>query len=294
MIDATDPGAAVPSAILQGLEMGGDLNTPLDTILAQIAHAIRQGHPQVRPEGLKVDRICLVGGGPSLESTLPELRDLYFAGAKLVTVNGAYRWCLEHHLRPSGQVVLDARPSTVRFLSPPVPRCMYFLASQCHADVWALLRDRPQTFIWHSMNPDNPEGALLDDYYGAGRWHGILGGTTVASRALGLLRMIGYLRFDLFGVDCCWQDYAHHAYPQIENARDRRIAVRLGASADAETPTRTFYCAPWHLKALEDWLLLIKHYGDHFALSVHGDGLLAHALQTGAAALPTDDVIVKE
>jgi hypothetical protein len=130
------------------------------------------------------------------------------------------------------------------------------------------------------MHEDNPEGAVLDDYYD-GHWHGIAGGTTVASRAVPLLRMMGYLRFDLFGVDCCWLDGQHHAFAQPENEGERRVALHLTPTRDGGEG-RTFQCAPWHVKAFEDWLQMIRVNGHLFALNVHGGGMLAYALREGA------------
>ncbi len=38
-----------------------------------------------------------------------ELRQLIFEGALVCTVNGSYSWCIERNIRPSAQVVIDAR-----------------------------------------------------------------------------------------------------------------------------------------------------------------------------------------
>jgi hypothetical protein len=269
-----------PLQVLSGLSMGGKLNTDSETICAHIASSIRRGHQQVRREGAKTDRIALVGGGPSLNDTVGELRELLWAGAKLVTVNGAYNWALEHNFRPSTQIVLDARESNVRFLSPEVPLCNYVLASQCHPALWDAVEGRERVWIFHPVVSDGPEKDLLDAYYHK-LWQPITGGSTVGMRALVVMRTLGYLRFDLFGMDSCFRGAAHHAYPQPENEQDRRFIVRSHPEGHPELE-REFHCAPWHLKQLEDFLQLIKFNGEQFLLNVHGDGLLAHALRSNA------------
>jgi len=131
------------------------------------------------------------------------------------------------------------------------------------------------------------EGAtsdLLDRYY-AEQWIGIGGGTTVATRAISLLRTAGYLRFDLFGVDCCWIGDVHHAMPQPENDRDKWTLVHAGVRDKPET-TRTFRVSHWQLKQAEDLLTMMKVNGAHFTLASHGDGLFTHLLY----ALGSDDV----
>jgi hypothetical protein len=199
-----------------------------------------------------------------------------------VTVNGSYQWCIDHNIRPSYQVVMDARPTNARFLTPEVPGCKYWLASQCHPDTFAMVKDYEFVRIFHVSNPDCMEKPLLDEYY-HGHWYGVMGGTTVASRAIGLMRMLGFLRFDLFGIDSCWMDGAHHAFDQPENTRDKplRVAVKC---ADNKDDGRVFVVSPWHLKQAEDFLEFIRSAGHAFQLHVHGDGMLAYMLQRAATA----------
>jgi hypothetical protein len=258
----------------------GDLNTPIPELLAHIRHAIRLGHPQVRAQPPSYDRVILVGGGPSLEATLPELRDLYFAGAKIVTTNGAYQWCLARNLRPSAQVILDARSFNARFVDPPIAQCRYLLASQCHPDTWAAVAGRPDVWIWHAIGPENELRGELDAFY-LKCWTAISGGTTVVMRAIALLRTLGFLRMDLFGVDSCVLDGAHHAYPQPENAGDAVRPFTLHPTGHPER-VRTFHATAWQAKQLEDFLQMVRINGHQFLLNVHGDGMLAYALQCSA------------
>jgi hypothetical protein len=267
--------------VLDGLALPkGSLNTPDDQMVAHIAHSIRLQHPQVKQQPAQADRICLIGGGPSLDDTEPELRDLYQQGAKIVTVNGAYHWCMERNYKVSAQIVLDARASNTRFIQPALPNCKYLLASQCHPEMWAAVDGRPDVWIWHAVSEENAWREVLDAYY-CGKWQSIVGGVTVGTRALTLLRTLGYLRMDLFGFDSCWMDQAHHAYEQLENSNDKRLPVDMYPTGHPEL-SRRFWCAPWHLKQFEDFLQLIRVNGHHFLLNVHGDGLLAYAMTSMA------------
>lgn len=275
--------------VMEGLTLVGAMNTEDRDVIANMRASIRRGHPQVARTALKPERIALVGSGPSLGETEGELIALLRTGAKLVTVNGSYQWALERNLIPSAQIVLDARESTARFLEPALPNCRYYAASQCHPAVWDVLQDRPHVGIFHAV-ADEGDGALkvmLDAYY-ASAWQGVPGGTTVITRAIGLLRVLGYLRFDLFGVDSCWMDGRHHAFEQAENARDQQYTVTV-APSDDPTAARTFACAPWHLKQFEDLLLMMKLMGEHFLLNVHGDGLVAYAIRTSGSISVEDE-----
>ena len=68
---------------------------------------------------------CIVGGGPSLEHSLDDLRRRVDAGAALASLNGSLRWLLEHGLRPSSHVVLDARPENVEFVREVPPQTTF-------------------------------------------------------------------------------------------------------------------------------------------------------------------------
>lgn len=266
------------SDVLEGIMFAGAQNVSTETILAHVRHSIRQGHPQVWRHPEQADRVVLVGSGPSLADTEAELVQLVHEGVVLATVNGAYHWCLERNLRPSVQIVLDARPSTARFVVPEVPRCTYYVASQCHADVWSAVSTYARVGIFHALgDADLDVKAILDTYY-AEHWQGVAGGTTVGSRAIGLLRMLGYLRFDLFGIDCCWLEGEHHALPQPENEGDTRLRFRIHPGRRPDL-AREFDCSVWHAKQFEDLLMFMRHLGQHVQLQVHGNGMFAYAIQ---------------
>ncbi len=268
------------------VELKGGCNTPDEQILANVAINIRRRLPQVQPFEPNNYTCILVCGGKSLTETEDELRELYWAGAKIVTVNGAYDWCIERNYKPSVAIVLDARPSNARFVEKPITGCRYLLAGQCHPETFEHCRDR-DVFIWHACTAGDAEVELLKEYY-FNRFHPITLGTTVGVRAISLMRMLGFSRFEIFGLDSCWLGDEHHAYPQPENANDKRMSVWLRPKGHDQKAQR-FECAPWHMKQCEDFQNLIKERGDLFKLNVHGPGLIATILRTGASIQMEND-----
>jgi hypothetical protein len=267
------------SSVFEGVTVGGRVNTEDETILKNVESSIRRGYPQVWPVSENGHRVALVGGGPSLNRTIGELRDLVYAGAKIVALNGAYQWCLDHNFQPRAHVLLDARPESAKLVGPPVPDCRYYVCSQCAPETWEALGTRQNVAIWHAAGEASVE-SVLDAYY-MKSWVGIPGGTTVGTRAIALMRTMGFLRFDCFGLDSCWMDDAHHAYAQTQNDRDGHFRVTIQAK-DSVMPPRDFCVAPWHLKQLEDLVLFIRAHGNKVLLNFHGDGLLAYALAAHA------------
>jgi hypothetical protein len=270
------------------LEFKGGVNTPEAVLLEQIATNIRRGLPQAMPYQPNQQTAVIVGGGPSLQK--PEvLLDLKIAeaiGGKIVALNGAYQWCIDHDIRPSCMVMLDAREFNARFVETEVERCHYMLAAQCHPKAFEACKDRKVT-IWHGMSAGQAEADLLEAYYW-GRYCPVTLGTTVAMRAISLLRMLGFMKMEVFGVDSCWLDETtHHAYDQPENNKDRKMSVWL-RPRDRDDQVQRFICSPWQAKQAEDFLELTRERGESFELNVHGDGLIATMIRTGAS-LQLDD-----
>ncbi len=261
------------------IDLKGGCNTPDETILEQVAINIRRKLPQVQPYEPNTNIAIIVGGGASLKQTEKELRDLYWAGGKIVTINNAYNWCIERNLKPSAAIVLDARESNARFVETPVAGCRYLIASQCHPKTFDTCEGR-DVIIWHACTAGETELELLNKYYFQ-RHSPITLGTTAGVRAISLMRTLGFTQFEIFGLDSCWLGDEHHAYEQQENAKDQRISVWLKPEGRDDLAQR-FECAPWHMKQCEDFQNLIKERGNLFQLNVHGPGLIASILRTGA------------
>jgi SAM-dependent methyltransferase len=260
----------------------GILNLGESHVLKNVEANIQAGWNQVSPQEPKDSEVVIIGGGPSLDSQLTEIRELKAAGAKIVTLNGAYHWAHQHGLGPVTEIIVDARAFNARFSHPVHEGCKYLIASQCDPSVLEGL-PKDSTWLWHtSADFIRP---LLDEHLET--WFGVPGGSTVLLRAIPLLRMLGFRQFHLFGCDSCVQDvkgntdirpgdaYWHHAYAQAENDTEQLVTVTCGG--------RIFSCQPWQVSQATEFLELIKVMGDEFDLAIYGDGLLKHILETGAS-----------
>jgi len=269
------------SAWASGAEIAnnGKVNTTEETIKSNVKKNLEGGWQQISPYPAN-DTICMIlGGGPSMAEFESEIKQHRKDGVKLITLNGAYNWCLEHNLIPSAQVMVDARPFNARFSKPVVDDCKYFIGSQCDPSVFeGLPKDR--TFIWHSSL--ELLGDILKEHYGDDPWWCIPGGSTVLLRAIPLMRMLGFGKFHLYGCDSCLTDDVHHAYSQPENDKARVIPVMLGCPGPSNG--RTFQCHYWMVAQAQEFCGLIKYLGNEIELEIHGDGLLAYLVKAGAEA----------
>lgn len=248
----------------------GVLNVSEDKMRENVKHNIAQGWGQVVPHELNDVEVMILGGGPSMESQLDEIKRLRESGVKLLTLNGAYKWAIDNGLKPSGLVMVDARPHNARFTQPVIDDCKYFIASQCDPTVFEGL-PKERTYLWHTTAELIRD--LLKAQYGD-EWWAIPGGSTILLRTIPLFRLLGFKRFHLFGCDSCLEDNKHHAYEQAENDGQPVIRVTVGG--------RVFQCHLWMASQATEFIDLIKFLGDEIELEVYGDGLLRHILQTGA------------
>lgn len=255
------------------LEFLGRINAGEAIVDAQARTNILAGWQHVTPHDKQDRELVVLAGGPSMRdpAAIREIVALRAAGAALVTMNGSYDWAIAHGLEPSAQIVLDGREFNARFTRTPHPTCRYLIASQCHPSVLEGL-PRERTYLWHSGINDENEALVRER---TGQFFPVPGGSTVVLRAIPLLRMLGFARMHFFGFDSCVSaDGAHHAYSQAENDDQPLVPVTCGG--------RVFMCAPWMLAQAQEFQGIVQFMGDEVELSIHGDGLIATILQTGA------------
>jgi hypothetical protein len=259
-------------------EMKGELNAGLDTVIANVKHNIRLGFQQVQPHPTNDVDVMIVGGGPSLKDHIQEIDFLRRQGVKLICLNNAYQYCLDHGIIPSAFVMVDARPFNVRFVENTIPECKYFIASQCDPAVFERLESvKDQTYIWHT-SAEEIQDALKEVYP---KCYPVPGGSTVLLRAIPLFRMLGFKRFHIFGCDSCLEDGAHHAYEQRENDQEVVIPVRVG--------DKEFKCNPWMVSQAREFIDLIGCMGDVMELEIYG-GLLRQILKSGAERAAIEEI----
>lgn len=256
------------------------VNVTDEELLEHLAINIRRGLPQALPYQPNDEVVLLVAGGPSLAQTEKELVEAYWRGGKVVAVNGAYQWCIDRNIRPSAFIMLDGREFNARFAETPVEDCNYLLGSECHPRVFEICRDRTIT-LWHPLNAGEKSLEVLEKFYfDRKNCFPVTLGTTVTIRAISVLRMLGFTRFDIFGLDSCYLDGAHHAYAQPENDREDVREVWLRPEGRDDLAQR-FTCSIWQAKQFEDFLELLKERSNLFQLNVRGPGLIATAMRIG-------------
>ena len=272
-----------PSVAVQSLrpipEIICSVNEDKEKIRDNIKKNIKRGLPQVRPYETQDGKVVgLVLGGPTLKKTFPDLLKKRQNGMPVITVNGTHKYCMAGGLIPSAMIMLDSREFNNRFVYPLTKDCKYFISSQCHPSVFDNLKDC-NVWIWHCAGDDNFD--LLEEEYGKD-YFPVMGGATIALRAVHLLRMLGFHKFEMYGFDSCIIG-EHHAYEQPENDGEEVIDVVVSG--------REFQCTAANYHQAKEFVDMISKTGEHYDLAVHGDGLISHIIKNPDSLKIKEEVV---
>jgi 2-polyprenyl-3-methyl-5-hydroxy-6-metoxy-1,4-benzoquinol methylase len=278
------------SAWVQGDEIveHGELNTTVEQVRKNVETNLTGPWIDIGPHETNDQECIILGGGPSLVEYEDEIKQLHAAGCKVIALNGAGNWCRERGIGPYNQVVVDARTFNARFTHPVDARNLYFIASQCDPEVLeGLPQDR--TYLYH-VALDTIKDLL--EKHRQDIWFHIPGGSTVFLRALLLFRLMGFKKFHVYGVDSCLKRWdgegephtqIHHAYQQDENNNAPVVPVNING--------KTFFCHPWMISQAQEFMYLIRNFGNEIMLDVKGNGLLAYIIEAGAEK--ADEALMK-
>jgi len=263
---------------------GGYVNTEVDKVKENMTSNAKLGIQPIKPYGGDGEtEVMLLCGGPSLNDFEDEIKEKRANGVKCITVNGSYNWCLEREIKPSLQCMIDARPFMLRMVEQ-VPgltdETKYAIASQCDPSIFeAVPHDR--TYMWQvSMSEDliphikKEFGTIYED------WFPSPGGSTVGLRALVLLRMLGFNKIYVYGMDSCvFEKETHHAYEQPENdylVEQGTIPIVIGEGTKYE---KTFQCQPWQAFQAREFELMTAPALEDTHIQFKGDGLIAYLVE---------------
>jgi len=256
------------------------LNESHEKVISNIKANLDLGLKEIVPHEVQPDAVVyLLAGGPSLKAYESEVVEAGKSGLPCVTVNGTYNWLIERGVRPAAHVMVDAREFNKRFVTQHIDTCKYLVSSQCDNELVKSL-PKEQTWMWHAGQSDLVKQTLMEwsEERGIKReWFPVFGASTVITRAITLLAMLGFRKIEVFGWDSCLIDDDHHAYSQPENDSKDVITVYLGG--------KEFKCHPWMVVQANEFPKVVKHVYSSvpdLELSVRGNGLLAAILEHSA------------
>jgi hypothetical protein len=269
-------GEASASPSLREIDTKGVSAMPAETVFANIRKTMALNYPSLDryPEFQKYKGhfpLAIVAGGPSLNETLDELRQM----PVIMVCGSAHDHLVSLGIIPRYCVVCDPDPITADYLTKPHPLCTYFVASQCDEAVFRRLIGCT-VVVWHAagVGTDDEERAL---FHGEGA---VNGGSTVTLRAMVLALNLGYSNQHYFGVDSCYIGENHHSYATDDEAM-KAPSNSLVADIRVAGSNRVFYASPVMAAQACQFRDFLKYNGRFVTPTVHGNGLIAEIMKVG-------------
>jgi len=211
--------------------------------------------------------IAIVGGGPSLEKEVENLRKYNY----IMACGSAHDYTIEKGILPNWCAVCDPDPIVVNYLKYKKDSIDYLIASQCSPEVFEHLKDCHIT-MWHLM------GDKFDhSIYGAEGQVLIGGGCTILTRAMVIAMGMGFYNLHLFGCDTSLGlNGEHHAYEWSDPTKEQTYDQ---AKVQFEVDGPIFRVAGYHLGQLFDIKALSKQYANRMQITVHGESLLHYFME---------------
>lgn len=240
--------------ILEGL-FPVRVNVGEEAFRANVRSAIARDLPWLQQSEAKPGFAVLVAGGPSLSRSLDSLRRHAQAGHTIFAMNNTAKYLLNNGITPDYNVLLDAKPSTKRFVQPKIKT---LIASQCAPGVFSAAKD---AILWH------PAIKGIEEFIGDRTCALIGGGTTVGLQCMSIAYTLGFRNIILYGYDSSYEGLEGHAYVQPENNGEPVVDVWFDG--------KKYVCAPWMIVQTEEFKGVLRQLVDlDCSVSVAGDGFL--------------------
>ena len=225
----------------------------------------KRGYPRVENmaemrEGIP---IAIVGGGPSLNETWPDLKRF----KKIIACGSVHNHLTGLGVTPTWTVVCDPDPIMALYLTEHSPGTKYLVASACAEEVFDIVSKRDFA-VW------NCGDALIESE----KWkdQGVVfgGGCTVLSRAIYIAGCFGFWNMHFFGCDTSVREDRHHAYDF--KTPEEQVGELVPMKLREDGPV--FKVPNYLVGQLFDLQALISSNSGRIRVTVHGDGIFAEMM----------------
>jgi uncharacterized Rossmann fold enzyme len=254
------------------------LNTKMITMISQAETNMARDLPLFIEIPEHEGMAMIVGGAPSLNDELKNLRTHKNRGGVIFAMNGTHDWLIERGIVPDFHVLLDARQENVQFVQKPHKDVTYLVAAQCHPDIFDALEGHKVTMWAACFDTREQESDLCTKFPGKPIFM-VGGGATVGLKTLNLAYLWGFRKIRMYGMDSSYSGAENHAYRQELNDKESRMDIHAAG--------RDFICAPWMAKQAQEFQRQYRQLvGLGCRIKVIGDGLIPwiyQQLSKGAA-----------
>ena len=220
--------------------------------LGQMALCLRQNLPKLSAVDIGDGVMSIACYGPTLKDTWQDLRH------PIISVSGSHDFLIERGIIPDFHLDMDPRPHKLKHIFHPHKDIQYLMASVCHPFTWGILKGY-NVKTWHVVSGKGTRAWL--ERYDPGSCL-VAGGSSIGLAAIHVAGLLGYRRFEIFGMDGCWK------------GNDRHAGIHYGHSHDQIDFTangHTWKTSKIMMNANTELINMLRHF-PFFAI-LHGEGL---------------------
>ncbi len=174
------------------------VSTMLDNLKANLPRKI----PTMRElKDTESGDVVIVGGGPSVDNQIDEIKRLVGEGKKLLVIERMYEWCHLNGLHPDYVAALDASDDVKDNFNHIQDGTIHFLVATIHPDVFDNV-PRESTYLWSGSAGLHPEAHDIWRQNGYTNIPVINTGGSVTLGSMFLSLVLGFRNIHMFGFDC--------------------------------------------------------------------------------------------
>ena len=218
----------------------------------------------------------IVGGGPSINEELDNIRKLVESGATVFAMNAASQWLRERGIAVDYQCIIDAKEETAMLVDPDAMN--HLIGSQVDPKTMDAINS---PIVWH-LEIGEVEKFFPEDRRKKGGYVLLGGGAAVGNSSMCAAYALGFRELHIFGMDSCHKEGESHAYPQDINRFIPTTEVSWGG--------RKFTASVAMKSQAERFQITARGLKDMGCqLHVYGDGLLQTMYHTDASLLTEEE-----
>ena len=217
------------------------------------------------------------------KKNIKKFKELQVDGAHIICVKHSHNFLIENGIIPWGCVILDPRPfdgvsthGIVRkdLLNNPNPNTNYIIASMTNPEVTKHIKNNKGKLLgWHAFTNSLTDMKELEGV------QMITGGTCSAMRSVGVMHVLGFREFHIFGMDCCYE-----GTPKDVEEKDiygKKKWLKVGILNEKTGKEKKFYTTGELLALAQDFESLLERDQEvDMDLYVYGDGMVPTIFKT--------------
>ena len=208
--------------------------------------------PRVETVAAHTGVLTIVGASPGVAAFVKEIKQ----ARCVVAINAAHDWLRSKDITPEMVISLDCSEKMLAYFRNVSARTLFYLASACSPKLFDHLEGHDMV-MWH------PYLGIGEEKIADGLLIG--GGCTAGLRAINVGIVMGYRRFDLYGVDSSYTEQSH-----VDGHR-------RGTPIQVTCAGRTFTTSHDMAAQADSFVDVMRGLaGLPIEINVHGDGLIPH------------------